>query len=67
MRHDERTFRLLKRISRERDFVPFLHALAQERAQDSLTQDGAPMYRSQGMSLALVELAALITRAAEIQ
>lgn len=67
MRPDEQTMRMLKRISRERDFIPFLEAQAALNARNSLTQDGAHMYRSQGMSLGLSELADTIARAAELQ
>jgi hypothetical protein len=62
---DENTTRMLKRIARERDFLPFLEALADANASDSLTQEGATMYRSQGRALAMRYLAKLIVRAVD--
>lgn len=66
MRHDEQTLRMLKRISRERDFIPFLVQRALINANDSLTQEGPAMYRTQGAALALRELADLIEKAASL-
>lgn len=64
MPHDENTTRMLKRIARERDFFPFLEAQADVNASNSLTQDGATMYRSQGMALAYRALAKMLVQAA---
>ncbi|MEF2146658.1 MAG: hypothetical protein V3573_14525 [Desulfovibrionaceae bacterium] len=64
MQHDDNTTRMLKRISRERDFFPFLEAQADVHASNSLTQEGPTMYRSQGMALAYRALAKMLVQAA---
>lgn len=66
MRQDENTVRLLKRISRERDFLPFLEELARYYADMSITQEGPAMYRTQGMVVAVRELAKQVAHAANM-